>query len=51
MCYFNNHVEMILLGEVVISINSKVWRGAAAPTVKSKEEGEEWEQVRGMRRQ
>ncbi|GMH86756.1 hypothetical protein TL16_g10643 [Triparma laevis f. inornata] len=23
LCYFNNHVEMILLGEVVISINSK----------------------------
>ena len=31
LCYFNNHVEMILLGEVVISINSKVWRGLNAP--------------------
>ncbi|GMH66738.1 hypothetical protein TrRE_jg2062 [Triparma retinervis] len=27
LCYFNNHIEMVLLGEVVISTNSDVWRG------------------------
>eukprot|EP00520_Triparma_pacifica_P017693 CAMPEP_0118643434 /NCGR_PEP_ID=MMETSP0785-20121206/6389_1 /TAXON_ID=91992 /ORGANISM="Bolidomonas pacifica, Strain CCMP 1866" /LENGTH=1383 /DNA_ID=CAMNT_0006535097 /DNA_START=495 /DNA_END=4643 /DNA_ORIENTATION=- len=28
LCYFNNHIEMVLLGEVVISTNSEVWRGS-----------------------
>ena len=31
LCYFNNHVDMLLLGEVVISTNSEVWRGALPP--------------------
>ena len=32
LCYFNNHVELLLLGELVISTNSGCWHGPKVPS-------------------